>query len=129
MTRYDQVRGLSYKSLRLRDDGSCIFFDQTTRRCNVYEHRPTDCRLFPLDIVSRGGEYYWICYDCGSHEMTEEMVRLAERTILPELLCYLDAYAHAPSVLYSNRQYRLLRKVVFPAISSSTPSQESCEKS
>lgn len=42
-------------------DGHCIFFD--SGRCTIYEHRPTDCRLFPLDLMLRAdGRVVWIAY-------------------------------------------------------------------
>jgi len=31
-------------------DGGCIFFDTREDKCDIYERRPLDCRLFPFDI-------------------------------------------------------------------------------
>lgn len=33
-----------------KKDTRCTFFDPNEQRCNVYERRPLDCRLFPFDI-------------------------------------------------------------------------------
>lgn len=30
------------------DNGDCVFFDNKTRRCNVYEARPRQCRTWPF---------------------------------------------------------------------------------
>lgn len=32
------------------EDGRCTFFDLNEGKCNIYERRPLDCRLFPFDI-------------------------------------------------------------------------------
>jgi uncharacterized protein len=36
------------KSLRERDNGDCVFFDSTARRCLVYVLRPRQCRTYPF---------------------------------------------------------------------------------
>ena len=36
------------KSLREFPNGDCVFFDSETRRCNVYEARPRQCRTWPF---------------------------------------------------------------------------------
>lgn len=36
------------KSLIEVEQGDCVFFDRTSRRCRVYEHRPTQCRTWPF---------------------------------------------------------------------------------
>jgi uncharacterized cysteine cluster protein YcgN (CxxCxxCC family) len=90
-----ETDGVRYRSLRLKDDGSCIFFDDKLGRCGVYDYRPLDCRLFPLDITLIDGQYHWICYDCGFREVDEDTVGFAEKTLLPELMPYVSAYAKA----------------------------------
>ena len=41
-------------------EGKCIFF--VNHKCNIYNIRPTDCRLFPYDIVNLNNKYYLILY-------------------------------------------------------------------
>jgi hypothetical protein len=36
------------KSLIEFDNGDCVFFDGTTRKCKVYEARPRQCRTWPF---------------------------------------------------------------------------------
>jgi Fe-S-cluster containining protein len=36
------------KSLRERENGDCVFFDNHTRKCTVYEDRPRQCRTWPF---------------------------------------------------------------------------------
>ncbi len=35
-------------SLGERDDGDCVLLDSKTRKCMVYESRPTQCRTWPF---------------------------------------------------------------------------------
>jgi hypothetical protein len=42
-TPYGEVR-----ILRKKDDGNCIFLDQKTTKCTIYNTRPLECRLYPL---------------------------------------------------------------------------------
>ena len=36
------------KSLIEYENGDCVFFDNKTRKCNVYELRPRQCRTWPF---------------------------------------------------------------------------------
>ncbi len=36
------------KSLVEFPNGDCVFFDNGTRKCQVYEHRPRQCRTWPF---------------------------------------------------------------------------------
>lgn len=36
------------KSLIERPGGDCVLLDKQTRRCQVYEHRPRQCRTWPF---------------------------------------------------------------------------------
>ncbi len=33
-------------------DNHCVFFDEKTRTCKIYEHRPIGCRLYPLQLTN-----------------------------------------------------------------------------
>jgi len=40
---------------RLRNwDGICFFLDPSSRRCSVYELRPTGCRIYPVNLSPEG---------------------------------------------------------------------------
>jgi len=50
---YDDYLFFASKKLSLREkeykDGyACIFFDETTKNCSIYEVRPSQCRTFPF---------------------------------------------------------------------------------
>jgi hypothetical protein len=36
------------KSLKEHSNGDCVFFDPETRKCNVYQARPRQCRSWPF---------------------------------------------------------------------------------
>lgn len=38
------------KDVEDKKDSRCTFFDTNDNKCNIYERRPLDCRLFPFDI-------------------------------------------------------------------------------
>ncbi len=41
----------------------CYFYNCQENRCNIYDNRPTDCRLFPFDIkLKKNTDEYWIGY-------------------------------------------------------------------
>src|SRR3989442_16016557 len=40
-------------------DGSCPMLDRKDKKCSIYEDRPQCCRLFPLDVLTMGGELKW----------------------------------------------------------------------
>lgn len=102
-------------SIRLRTDGTCMFLSRDGK-CEIYECRPIDCQLFPLDIDwdENANTYVWVLY----HEFCECPINLgdvelrmreAEETLLPhfredELLLYAQ---HRSRLLKSGQGIRL----------------------
>lgn len=49
---YDEEGGV----WRLRNiNGHCVFFDENSKLCKIYEHRPIGCRLYPLNYSDEEG--------------------------------------------------------------------------
>jgi hypothetical protein len=46
--------------IRTNPCGSCVFHQDS--RCQIYNARPFDCKIFPLDIIRIGFRFYWIGY-------------------------------------------------------------------
>jgi len=46
-TRFVRYDKKGFAKLRNRR-GYCVFYDTEKRRCKVYEHRPSGCRLYPV---------------------------------------------------------------------------------
>jgi Fe-S-cluster containining protein len=53
------------------DFTACIYAKEN--RCHLYEDRPLDCRLFPLDIIEDEGTYWWCIFTvCPKHEIIRD---------------------------------------------------------
>lgn len=48
--------------MKTNERGGCVFFNQRTGLCDIYNCRPVDCRLFPLDIRWIDNRYYWALF-------------------------------------------------------------------
>lgn len=40
--------GLAFVGLKKRLNGQCFFYDETKKRCSIYDYRPNFCRTFPF---------------------------------------------------------------------------------
>ncbi len=60
----DEYSGI--KTLRTRDDGRCIFYNQETGLCDIYESRPERCRLNPYTICEHNHKPH-ISKSCKHH--------------------------------------------------------------
>ena len=61
---YDVVDDNLYK-IRLNNN-ECIFLKNG--RCQVYDYRPLDCKLYPFDIIKKNSKYYLVLYQLGCIE-------------------------------------------------------------
>ncbi len=56
----DYVRKIGIrKSLKEFSNGDCVLFDNETRKCNVYEHRPRQCKTWPFWDSNLKSEEAW----------------------------------------------------------------------
>jgi Fe-S-cluster containining protein len=72
----DENRGI--KTLRTRDDGTCVFYNQQTRLCDIYESRPERCRLNPYCICEKNHEPH-IDENCRHFSRCQENPKIQER--------------------------------------------------
>ena len=56
----NQIKGRKTYSIKTNNNGQCVFYKNN--KCEIYEVRPFDCRIFPLDIFMINSKYYWVCY-------------------------------------------------------------------
>ena len=78
---------------QMRAANGCPFF--RNGRCDIYEVRPVDCRLFPVDIMEReDGMLVWIVYTriCPIRFDPKRLLQHAE-SLLPVLQGKARAYA------------------------------------
>lgn len=75
--------GIRY-TLKEFGNGDCVFFDNKTRKCEVYEDRPRQCRTWPFWKSNLNSPKTWAetCQDCpgsgvGRLVPLEEIERLA----------------------------------------------------
>ncbi|MDR0889659.1 MAG: YkgJ family cysteine cluster protein [Oscillospiraceae bacterium] len=62
-TQYDRSNIRIMDRKNDRDGAPCLFFNQTNSKCEIYDNRPIDCRLFPYDIVfDEETHEYWVGY-------------------------------------------------------------------
>ncbi|PJE81685.1 hypothetical protein COU58_01205 [Candidatus Pacearchaeota archaeon CG10_big_fil_rev_8_21_14_0_10_32_42] len=55
----------------IMDTESCRYAKEN--RCTLYEDRPLDCRLFPLDIIKEDEKYWWVIFTiCPQHEIIRD---------------------------------------------------------
>ncbi|SRR5258706_6919226 len=100
----------SYSWLQSTQDG-CVFL--RLGRCQVYDVRPLDCRLFPLDLVElRNGQIAWIAYTsiCPTSYDPEPLLRNA-KALLQNSPIDMSAYARARIPLLEEHAFRVLELV------------------
>ncbi|HEX8737695.1 MAG TPA: YkgJ family cysteine cluster protein [Pyrinomonadaceae bacterium] len=96
----------------------CAFLDRQTGKCRIYDARPLDCRLFPLDIIEEDGEYYWCVFTtCPNwqkmRELLEPCIPLLENKIDSSLwrqFCKQIAVTKEEYPPYKNRQYVIVKR-------------------
>lgn len=86
----------------------CAFFSQG--RCDIYEDRPIDCRLFPVDIIEQDdGTLIWIAYTrlCPEGFDRTGLLDHAER-LLPALAGRTREYARVEARGMDAEPYEVL---------------------
>lgn len=99
--------------LRQKESGECVFFSDG--KCQIYPFRPLDCRLFPLDLHYRNGQYIWIKYHLcqGLVLPLDRQLEKAELEILPLLSNDLEIYTDLEFGLFDKKEWEELRPVKF----------------
>ena len=62
----------NYVHLLKSRDNACVFFDAHNGKCRIYNVRPIDCRIFPLDIKKVDTKFFWVLYDYAHCHLTQE---------------------------------------------------------
>lgn len=92
----------------------CRFHDTVGGKCGIYNARPIDCRLYPLDILFKDGNYYWILRQYC--EITEEDLRALVaygQALLPSIKDHLHDYATVPLEAMDKAPYLVVAPVEF----------------
>ena len=87
-------------------------------RCRIYEHRPFDCRLYPLDILEEEGSLFWAVFTtCPRNRDMEALLepvieRLELQLMTPGVIQQYVRQLAVTKETYPpcrNRQFRIIR--------------------
>ena len=114
-----RVADIFVKSLKKKENSTnCIFWDEKTSKCTIYEQRPFDCKMFPFDIMKVKGEYRWIIFSCNPEsnwKWTEEYLDKLERDpSFIEIMENIETFHHTLETEFSKEHtlpYTVLRKI------------------
>lgn len=98
--------------LNTKENGDCIFLEN--RSCSIYDHRPLDCRFFPLDIHESNDEYFLISYDCCLIS-DFDLSKLAS-IVEPMIFKFFDSnelfdYSSLPMGLFDIGKWKVIKKL------------------
>ncbi len=99
--------------MRTNEDG-CVFFNDANGRCKIYSFRPTDCRLFPLDIEINNGDYYWTLFKhkvCNLDDVYFRLLNEYKIEALENFKDHLFDYATYPVPGMEIVGYKTLNKI------------------
>lgn len=104
------ITGNTVTTLKHTKGHDCMFLNKKEQGCSIFEIRPFDCRLFPLDITKIGNEYLWILYNhcCLPEDAVPTLLDSAKREILPYLMDDLPDYSTIPTELEARGNWRIL---------------------
>jgi len=116
----DAIKFIGDTAFFLNHD-KCPFLDQNGK-CKIYEMRPLDCRLFPLDIIEENGEYFWCVFTICPNwrkmkELFEPLLPALEKRISSSLwrqFVKQIATTKEEYPPYKNGQYVIIKKFTNP---------------
>ena len=92
----------------------CVFYNQQGL-CDVHPVRPTDCRLFPFDILEIDKKYFWVTWNINCQILKEDYeayLEEHEQKIIPKFKEHLDEYSKFRlEEFLQNYKYKVLREV------------------
>lgn len=118
-----KVNGILVKAIKKKENSKqCVFWDNNTKGCGIYESRPIDCRLYPFDILLIENSFHWIVYSCNSESdwgwSEKHLETLEQDRGFRDLIKNFDVFSdHTKMILPSETAktpYTILRKVKLP---------------
>lgn len=96
-------------------DGSCIF--HRVGRCTIYDVRPFDCKVFPLDILLINQRYCWVVYTafCGHIMDLAAMLAYGESLLAKQDEGFLQDFAWDTSIHPCRLRYDVLKEIQQPS--------------
>lgn len=70
---YQEVTKRLYK-IKNNEAGHCLFY--IDNKCQIYDYRPIDCRLYPFGIINKDNNYYLVAYKrpCDNFEINQAFI-------------------------------------------------------
>jgi len=89
-------------------NNSCFFYKNG--KCEIYEMRPIDCRLFPFDILKNlQGKFFWIVYNTTCPKPIKSSTYFSRiQSLANSLLPYLEEYAGQQAEKLDKHEYSIL---------------------
>ena len=109
-----------YYRFKITTEGCCPFYNLNKGICTIYEVRPIDCRMYPLDFEQIDddidGEDTWIVYDCPlsrqlDDEALEKMMNDFEKNSADEIEAIEYSGSERIVNFESTHPFRVLRKM------------------
>lgn len=96
---------------------SCIFLKNN--QCQIYQKRPLNCEMFPVDIRRINNKLYWVILNfCEMPKNIERDLKKFENALLKIPRCELDLYVDYSSEAKELKKlkYHIIREVNVPPI-------------
>lgn len=115
-----EINGISVNAIKKKEGTTeCVFWNDSSGGCSIYDSRPMDCKLYPFDILFIDDSYHWIVYSCNKKSdwtWTEShLTSLENDDGFNDLMNNLELFSeHTKMILPSESEktsYTILRKV------------------
>lgn len=118
-TQFFTIKGKKFRGLvKKKNSDICIFWDEDTKQCTVYDKRPFECRAFPFSLEKVNGKYYWTIYSCNQDadwQWTEEYLQNLENDPqFDEIMQNIEYFVLHPETTvseYKEYDYTIIREV------------------
>jgi len=116
-----ELKKLNVKKINQKEDGSCIFQNKSGN-CTVYEERPFECRIFPLDIMEINNKLYWVIWDiCSATEginynniLENIETNFPKKWSLKYIQDYTEYHKLNQPIKYSKATFKIIKELKWP---------------
>lgn len=115
-----EIQGKLVHAIKKKNGSTeCVFWDESTEGCTIYESRPMDCRLYPFDILYVDDSYHWIVYSCNKNSdwswSESHLKSLENNDGFSDLMNNLSLFSEHTKMILPNESektpYIILRKI------------------
>lgn len=109
ISKNDFYKKISDNLFQLKvENDKCIFYKNG--KCSIYNYRPTDCKLYPFDIIKDGLNYYLVLYllDCiDTEKMLKENIEMDN--LVDSVIPWIEQFT-------DERNYTKMKKIKYKVI-------------